>query len=90
MVQGGYFGENPASNALQCNLQSYATYIAYSKQQYKLEVARRELAEELVYKLQQEVAYLRSMQSENNVVEGNQQYLSDPDGQWQIWSGSNY
>lgn len=90
MVQSGYFGENPASNALQRNLQSYATYIAYSKEQYKLEVARREVAEKRVYKLQQEVAYLRLMHSKNNAVEGNQQYLGDPDGQWQVWGGSNY
>lgn len=111
LVQGGIFGENPASNALRRNLQSYASYIAHSQQQYKLEVTRRQveerlrkqeeilrkqeeaarqLAEQRVDNLQQELAVLRFILSENNSAGGNLLYPGNPDGQWQVQDGSNH
>jgi hypothetical protein len=53
MVQGGIFGtENPASCALLRNLESFTTYIAYSKEHYKLEVEKRQEEERLCRKEQ--------------------------------------
>lgn len=98
MVQSGVFGTaSPTSFALQQNLQSYTTYIAYSKERYQMEVARRreeerlrrqeeaarQLAEQRVYQLRLEVAYLRWMLTgQHDAGQGNLQSLGPPD-EWQ-------
>ena len=48
MVEDGIFGpSSPASGALQRNLQSYDTFIAYSKERHQIEVEKREEEERL-------------------------------------------
>jgi len=65
MVQDGIFGTaNPASGALLRNLESFATYIAYSKERYQIEVEKRQEEERLRRKeqvaRQQELQLLRA------------------------------
>jgi hypothetical protein len=48
MVQGGIFGTtHPASGALLRNLESFTTYIVYSKERYQLEVEKQQEEERL-------------------------------------------